>query len=49
VTSGSTSGIISSFPDDELTMIDNSGSVKALPGSLGSGGGSFSVTWERSS
>ena len=49
VTSGSTTGTISSFPDDELTMINNSGSVKAQPGSLGGGGSSFTVTWERSS
>ena len=34
VTSGSASGVISSFPDDELTMIDSSGAVKAQPGSL---------------
>ena len=47
VTSGST-GNISSFPDDELTMINNAGSVKAQPGSLGGGGG-FTVTWKRSS
>jgi len=48
VTSGS-SGSISAFPDDELTMIDSSGSVKAQPGSLGSGGSAFSVVWDRSS
>jgi hypothetical protein len=49
VTSGSATGTISSFPDDELTMINNAGSVKAQPGSLGGGGSSFTVTWERSS
>jgi Peptidase A4 family len=49
VTEGSTSGVISSFTDDELTMIDNSGRVKAQPGSLNSSGNGFSVTWERSS
>ena len=48
VTSGS-AGVISSFPDDELTMIGSSGAVKAQPGALGGGGGSFTVTWERSS
>lgn len=49
--SGSTvnSGTISSFADDEITMVDNSGAVKAQPGPLGGGGSSFSVTWERSS
>ena len=48
VTSGS-SGVISSFPDDELTMIDSSGAVKAQPGSLNGSGNGFTVTWERSS
>src|SRR5215469_10971754 len=43
------SGVISSFPDDELTMVNNSGAVKAQPGPLSSGGNGFSVTWERSS
>jgi Peptidase A4 family len=49
VTSGSTNGVISTFPDDEITMIDNSGLVKAQPGGLNSSGNGFSVTWERSS
>ena len=49
VTSGSTSGVISSFPDDELTMINNSGAVKAQPGALSGSGNGFTVTWERSS
>ena len=49
VTSGSTNGVISSFPDDELTMVDSSGNVKAQPGSLNGSGNGFSVTWERSS
>jgi Peptidase A4 family len=49
VTEGSTSGGISSFTDDEITMVDSSGQTKALPGSLNSSGNSFSVTWERSS
>jgi len=48
VTSGS-AGVISSFPDDELTMIDSSGHVKAQPSPLNSSGNGFSVTWERSS
>jgi hypothetical protein len=48
VTSGS-SGVISSFPDDELTMIDSSGAVKAQPGSLNGSGNGFTVAWERSS
>jgi hypothetical protein len=49
VTSGSTAGVISSFPDDELTMINNSGAVKAQPGALNGSGNGFTVTWERSS
>jgi Peptidase A4 family len=48
VTEGSTSGVISSFTDDEITMIDNSDRVKAQPGSLNGSGNGFSVTWERS-
>jgi hypothetical protein len=48
VTSGS-AGVISSFPDDEITMIDNSGLVKAQPGALNGSGNGFTVTWERSS
>jgi hypothetical protein len=49
VTEGSTSGVISSFTDDEITMIDNSGAVKAQPGALNSAGNGFAVTWERAS
>jgi peptidase A4-like protein len=49
VTEGSTSGVISSFTDDEITMVDNSGLVKAQPGPLNGSGNGFSVTWERSS
>jgi hypothetical protein len=48
VKSGSTSGVISSFPDDELTMINSSGAVKAQPGALTAGGNGFTVTWKRS-
>jgi hypothetical protein len=47
VTSGSTSGVISSYPDDEITMVDSSGLVKALPSDLSSGN-SFTVSWKRS-
>jgi hypothetical protein len=49
VTEGTTSGVISSFTDDELTMINSSGATKALPGALNSSGNGFSVTWERAS
>ena len=43
------SGVISSFPDDEITMIDSLGRVKAQPGPLNGSGNGFSVTWVRSS
>jgi hypothetical protein len=49
VTEGTTSGVISSFTDDEITMIDSSGATKALPSALNSGGNGFSVAWERAS
>jgi len=49
VTEGSTSGVISSFTDDEITMVNNSGAVKAQPGALNSGGNGFGVSWERAS
>ena len=43
------SGVISSYPDDELTMVNSAGQVKAQPGPLNSSGNGFTVTWERSS
>jgi hypothetical protein len=49
VVEGSASGVISTFPDDELIMIDSSGNVEAQPGPLTTGGSSFSDTWESSS
>lgn len=49
VTEGSTSGVISSFTDDQITMVDSSGLTKALPGALNGSGNGFSVTWERAS
>ncbi len=48
VKSGTTNGVISTFPDDEITMVNGSGQVKAQPGPLGSGGNSFTVTFVRS-
>ncbi len=45
----SNSGTISSYTDDEITMVDSAGRVEAQPGALSGGGNSFSVTWERSS
>jgi Peptidase A4 family len=41
-------GVITSFPDDELTMVNNAGAVKAQPGPLNASGNGFSVTWKRS-
>jgi Peptidase A4 family len=49
VVSGSDSGVISTFPNDEITMTDSLGRVKAQPGALNSSGNGFTVTWERSS
>jgi len=49
VKSGSTTGVISTFPDDEITMINSSGATKAKPGALNSTGNGFTVTWKRSS
>jgi hypothetical protein len=48
VTEGSTSGTISSFTDDEITMETSSGATEAQPGALNSSGNAFSVTWVRS-
>jgi hypothetical protein len=48
VSSGSTAGVISTFPNDEITMVGSS-DVKAQPGPLNSSGNGFSVTWEHSS
>jgi hypothetical protein len=46
-TAGSKSGTISSFTDDQITMADALGLTEAAPSALGSGGGSFSVTWKQ--
>jgi hypothetical protein len=48
VTSGS-AGVISSFPDDEITMTDVLGRTKAQPGALNGSGNGFTVTWVRAS
>jgi hypothetical protein len=47
-TAGSTSGVISTFPDDEITMLTSSGATEATPSALNSAGNGFSVTWDRS-
>ncbi|HEX3488164.1 MAG TPA: G1 family glutamic endopeptidase, partial [Streptosporangiaceae bacterium] len=49
VKSGSTTGVISTFPDDAITMINSSGATKASVGGLNSSGNGFTVTWKRSS
>jgi len=43
------SGTIKSFPDDEITMINARGQIKAQPGPLNSAGTAFGVTFQRSS
>jgi Peptidase A4 family len=48
VATTSKTGVISSFTDDEITMVDSSNNVKAQPGALNSTGNSFKVTWKRS-
>jgi hypothetical protein len=45
---GSTSGVISTFPDDEITMVDSRGNVEAQPGAVNSSGNAFTDTWHRS-
>jgi Peptidase A4 family len=50
VATTSKSGSISSFTDDEITMVgQTSGKVKAKPGALTAGGKTFKVTWKRAS
>jgi hypothetical protein len=49
VATTSKSGVISSFSDDEITMVDNAGNVKAQPGALSTNGKLFRVTWKRAS
>jgi hypothetical protein len=49
VTSGTTTGAIWKFPDDEITMIDGTLSYSlATPGVLSTGGNAFTVTWNNS-
>jgi len=47
VAAGGSAGVISTFPDDELTMVDSSGNVKAQPSALNGSGNGFSVTFKR--
>jgi hypothetical protein len=47
VDTSSVSGTISSFTDDEITMVNGtSGKVEAKPGALNSSGNAFKVTWK---
>jgi Peptidase A4 family len=48
VTSGS-QGVISSFPDDEITMVDASGNPESVPSGLSGTGDGFTTYWEASS
>jgi hypothetical protein len=48
VTEGSTAGTISSFTDDEITMVSSTGAVEAQPGALNSSGTAFSDVWKSS-
>jgi peptidase A4-like protein len=49
VTSGTTSGVISTFPDDALTMLDGTETYNlAAPGALNKTAKSFTVTWANS-
>jgi hypothetical protein len=48
VKAGTKSGTIKTFPDQEITMANGSGQVKAQPGALNSAGNQFKVTWKRS-
>jgi hypothetical protein len=41
-------GTISSFTNDNIVMVTNGGSVKAMPSALTNGGASFSDTWHHS-
>jgi hypothetical protein len=41
--------VISSFPDDEITMIDSSGNDESVPGGLNGTGDGFTTYWVSSS
>jgi hypothetical protein len=49
VKDSSTSGVISTFPNDKINMVNSSGATKASTGALNSSGNGFTVTWDRSS
>jgi len=45
VKSGSKAGVISTFPDDQITMVNASGGIEATTENLASGGNQFTVIW----
>jgi hypothetical protein len=45
VKSGSKTGVISTFPDDQIIMVSGSGGISAEARSLASGGSAFDVIW----
>jgi hypothetical protein len=48
VKAGTKSGTIKTFPHRKITMVNNSGQVKAQPSALNSAGNQFKVAWKRS-
>jgi hypothetical protein len=48
VSTTSGSGVISTYPNYEITMVGSSGDTKAAPSALNSSGNGFTVTWEHS-
>jgi hypothetical protein len=48
VAAGSTSGGITAFSDDAITMVSSSGTTESVPGALNSAGTAFSTTWKSS-
>jgi hypothetical protein len=49
VTANTGTGTISTFPDTQLTMVNKSGKILAVPGALNSTGNSFTDVWKASS
>lgn len=43
----SKSGVINTFPDNEITMVDTSGRTEVQPGPLNGTGNGFTCTWKR--
>jgi len=48
VKAGTRSGTIKTFPHQQITMVNNSGRVKAQTGALNTAGNQFKVTWKHS-